>query len=275
MGYLMLGGNLRVFGPSQQPIALGAALVVILPFAVYFARVSGRRWWLAAVLLLLGAFASGSRTAIVMLAVEGIVFLCLKPAETMKLWPALIPALAVVHFAVPGTIGSLKDAFFPKGGLIAQQSKFEAELQPTACGRAYPIAQTNAKRSQSEACLRRGLRNENHWFRLARSKCSDSRRSVAEQCARRRVRRSRCLGLVDGKSLRESCLRASRTGKGGTRRLVVCRAWRLRCELRRRHAYVRRVQLYTSHLHLLDCARFVGRAPQDFDDAAGVKRAGI
>ena len=122
VGYLKLGANVRVLGPSQQPIALGAALVVILPFAIYFARVSGRRWWLAAVLLLVGAFASGSRTAVVMLTVEGIVFLCLKPAETIKLWPALIPAFAVIHVAVPGTIGSLKDAFFPKGGLIAQQS---------------------------------------------------------------------------------------------------------------------------------------------------------
>ena len=36
--YLMLGSNLRVFGPSQQPIALGAALILILPLAVYFAR---------------------------------------------------------------------------------------------------------------------------------------------------------------------------------------------------------------------------------------------
>jgi len=134
VSYLMLGNNLRVYGSSQQPIALGAALVVILPFAVYFARVSSRRWWLAAVLLLLGAFASGSRTAVVMLTVEGIVFLCLKPAETIKLWPALIPAFAVIHVALPGTIGSLKDAFFPKGGLIAQQSKFEADYNPLLAG---------------------------------------------------------------------------------------------------------------------------------------------
>ena len=108
VGYLKLGANVRVLGPSQQPIALGAALVVILPFAVYFARVSGRRWWLAAVLLFVGAFASGSRTAVVMLTVEAIVFLCLKPAEAIKLWPALIPALAVIHVALPGTIGSLR-----------------------------------------------------------------------------------------------------------------------------------------------------------------------
>lgn len=135
VSYLTLGANLRVFGSSQQPIALGAALVVILPFAIYFARVSGRRWWwMVAVLLLLGTFASGSRTAVVMLTIEGIVFLCLKPAETIKLWPAVIPALAVVHLALPGTMGSLKDAFFPKGGLIAQQSRFAADYNPLLAG---------------------------------------------------------------------------------------------------------------------------------------------
>ena len=56
---------------QQQPIALGAVLILILPLAVYFARRSGRRWWLAALLILLGALASGSRTAVVMLICRG------------------------------------------------------------------------------------------------------------------------------------------------------------------------------------------------------------
>jgi O-antigen ligase/polysaccharide polymerase Wzy-like membrane protein len=134
LGYLMLGSNLRVFGPAQQPIALGAALILIFPLAVYCGRRFGRLWWVAALLILLGALASGSRTAIVMLSAEAIIFLILKPNETKKLWPALIPALAVVHFALPGTIGGLKNAFFPKGGLIAQQSKFEADYNPLLAG---------------------------------------------------------------------------------------------------------------------------------------------
>jgi hypothetical protein len=132
--YLMLGANLRVFGSAQQPIALGAALILILPLAVYCGRRFGRRWWIAALLILLGALASGSRTAIVMLMAQAIIFLILKPNETKKLWPALIPAIAVVHFALPGTIGGLKDAFFPKGGIIAQQSKFEADYNPLLAG---------------------------------------------------------------------------------------------------------------------------------------------
>ena len=123
-----------MFGPSEQPIALGAALILILPLAVYFARTSGRRWWVAALLVLLGAMASGSRTAVVMLAVEVIVFLRLKPKETKKLWPALIPAVLVLHFALPGTIGSLRSAFFPKGGLIAEQSTLAANANPLLAG---------------------------------------------------------------------------------------------------------------------------------------------
>jgi polysaccharide biosynthesis protein PslJ len=134
LGYQMLGGNLRVFGPAQQPIALGAALILILPLAVYCGRRFGRRWWIAALLILLGALGSGSRTAIVMLTAEAIIFLILKPNETKKLWPALIPAIAVVHFALPGTIGGLKEAFFPEGGLIAQQSRFEADYNPLLAG---------------------------------------------------------------------------------------------------------------------------------------------
>jgi hypothetical protein len=109
-------------------------LIVIFPLAVYLARTCGRRWWFAAVLLVLGALASGSRTAIVMLGVVGIVFLRLKPDETKKLWPALVPAVVVIHFAMPGTIGTLKAAFFPKEGLIAQQSRFEADYDPLLAG---------------------------------------------------------------------------------------------------------------------------------------------
>jgi hypothetical protein len=133
--YLKIGGNLRVFGPSQQPIALGAALVLIVPLAVYFARTSGRRrWWLVALLILVGAMASGSRTAVVMLVAEALVFLWLKPKETKKLWPAIFPALVAVHFALPGTLGGFKASFFPKGGIVAQQSKHEADYNPLLAG---------------------------------------------------------------------------------------------------------------------------------------------
>jgi hypothetical protein len=109
-------------------------MIMIVPLAVYLARTSGRRWWVAAVLLVLGALASGSRTALVMLGIVVIVFLCLKPIETKRLWPLVVPAVVVVHFAVPGTIGGFKGAFFPEGGIIAQQSRLGADSDPLLAG---------------------------------------------------------------------------------------------------------------------------------------------
>jgi hypothetical protein len=133
--YLLLSdGTRRVFGPADHPIALGALLILIFPLAVYFARRFGRRWWVAAFLILLGALASGSRTAITMLVAEAVVFLLLKPNETKKLWPAVIPALAVIHFVMPGTLGAIKAGFFPKGGLIAQQSAHQADYNTLLAG---------------------------------------------------------------------------------------------------------------------------------------------
>ena len=41
--------------------------------------------------------------------------------EVKRLWPAIVPALIVIHFALPGTIGSLRQSFFPKGAISAQQ----------------------------------------------------------------------------------------------------------------------------------------------------------
>ena len=107
---------------------------MILPIAVYFARTGRRRWWVGAVVIVLGALATGSRTAVVMLVAEIIVFLLLKPEETKRLWPALIPAVVVIHFFLPGQIGSFKDAFFPKGGLIAEQTQLSQDANAQLAG---------------------------------------------------------------------------------------------------------------------------------------------
>jgi hypothetical protein len=47
----------------------------------------------------------------------------LRPVEVKRLWPALVPALVAIHIMVPGTIGTLKNSFFPSGGLVAQQQE--------------------------------------------------------------------------------------------------------------------------------------------------------
>jgi hypothetical protein len=113
----------RAYASAQHPIALGAALALILPLTAYLYKTTGRRRWLgAALLLFLGVLASGSRTAIIMLVVIALTFVCLKPRQTRRLWPLLIPMVFLVHFALPSTLGSLRQSFMPSAGLIAQQS---------------------------------------------------------------------------------------------------------------------------------------------------------
>jgi hypothetical protein len=127
-------GRFRVFGSSQHPIAYGALFVMILPLAVYLGRTRGRRWWTAAFVILLGALATGSRTAVIMLLAEALVFLRLKPAETKRLWPALVPAVVAIHILAPGSIRSLTDSFTPQGGLIASQTTLAKNADPNLAG---------------------------------------------------------------------------------------------------------------------------------------------
>lgn len=121
-GGLQRGGRLRVVGSAQHPIAFGAALVMMVPLAVYRAQVTrSRAWWVGVFLLILGALATGSRTAITMLVMTAIVYLVFQAREMKKLWPALLPMLLAVHFAIPGTLGETLQAFLPSGGILAQQ----------------------------------------------------------------------------------------------------------------------------------------------------------
>lgn len=123
------GGNLRAFASTGDPIELSTVMAMLIPFAIYLA-VSRRRWvwWVAAMLLALADFTGGSRTGIVGIVVIVAVFLWLRPRQTARCWPALIPLLAVLHVAAPGAIGSVIGEFFPKGGIVQQQS--ETEIGP-------------------------------------------------------------------------------------------------------------------------------------------------
>jgi hypothetical protein len=115
------GGRLRVLGSAQHPIALGALFAVLMPICLYLFERYRRRLFLGCGGVIgLAALATVSRTAIIMIAVEIIVLFWLRPA-LRRLWPIAIPLVLVAHVALPGTIGALRQAFFPKGGLVAQQ----------------------------------------------------------------------------------------------------------------------------------------------------------
>jgi O-antigen ligase len=56
-----------------------------------------------------------------MLVAVAAVFLWLRPRQTRRLWPLVIPLVLAVHFVIPGTLGTFKQSFLPEGGLIAEQ----------------------------------------------------------------------------------------------------------------------------------------------------------
>ncbi len=131
---LVRGGDLRAIGPSQQPIALGAMLVMVLPISVYLARARGRYWIISSVFVIVGALATGSRTALSMILAEFIFFLIVKPRQTKRLLPLFVPAIVVVHVLAPGALGGLKAALFPKGGLIAEQTRLATNANAQLAG---------------------------------------------------------------------------------------------------------------------------------------------
>jgi hypothetical protein len=119
------GGEIRSVASSGTAIELSAAMAMLVPFAIYLGVKRGqRRWYGAAVVLLAGDFAGGSRTGLISIVVMLIVFLWLRPRQTLRCWPALLPLLIVVHFLDPGAIGGLYKGFFPGGGgVVAQESQ--------------------------------------------------------------------------------------------------------------------------------------------------------
>ncbi len=142
-GELGRGAAVRAYGPAEHPIALGAALVMLVPLAIYVVRTSSTRWWFATGALVVGVLATVSRTGVVMLLIAGLAFLVLRPRETRRLWPALVPLLVATHFAVPGTLGSLKQAFLPEAGLVEEQRGSEGSC--TSAGRVADLGPTFAE----------------------------------------------------------------------------------------------------------------------------------
>ncbi len=128
------GGRLRVFGSAQHPIALGAMFAVLIPIGISMAYRLNRRWWIPTTLLFLGVLATASRTPIVMLVVVALMFLRRKPETVKRLAPLVVPGIVVVHLALPGAIGTLRDAFFPPGGIVAEQTQLATNANPELAG---------------------------------------------------------------------------------------------------------------------------------------------
>jgi polysaccharide biosynthesis protein PslJ len=141
------GERLRTYASAEHPIALSAVLAMLAPVALALRLGGGgRRWYVAAAFLTLGALATVSRTGVVMLLVIGLVFLWLRPMDTVRLWWLIIPLVFIVHAVLPSTMGSLKSSFFPEGGLIEEQRSSAGSR--TAGGRVADLAPTLAEVSR-------------------------------------------------------------------------------------------------------------------------------
>jgi polysaccharide biosynthesis protein PslJ len=118
------GSRLRISGSGQGAIPFGAAMMLLVPMAIYVATRARRwYWWVAAALICMAGMGTNSRTTVIMILAFVAVFAWLRPRFVLRLWPALIPLVIVIHVFLPGTIGTLRSSFFPEEGLVAQQSE--------------------------------------------------------------------------------------------------------------------------------------------------------
>lgn len=115
------GGRERVYASAEHPIALAAALCMVLPLAVALAVKRSRWWWAAVTIIAIAVLATLARTGVVMLATIAIVFVLTRPRETLRLWWTVIPILFVVHLVLPNTLGIIKSSFLPQEGLLNEQ----------------------------------------------------------------------------------------------------------------------------------------------------------
>ena len=120
---LSRNGGLRAYGSAGHPIELSNVMTMLLPIAVYLAVAHRqKRWWAAAAVLEIGALSSGSKTGFIELVGILLIFIWLRPRQTLKCWPAAIPIVILVSVVVPGSLSGIIDGLFPKGGFIAAQS---------------------------------------------------------------------------------------------------------------------------------------------------------
>ena len=120
-------GALRAEASAQHPIALGVALSLCLPLSLALmlsVRDTARRVIFSgcALILVIGMVATISRTAFLALAVMLLVGLMTERRRLTRLWPLTIVLLIAAHTVLPGGLGRLYNAFFPRGGITAEQS---------------------------------------------------------------------------------------------------------------------------------------------------------
>jgi polysaccharide biosynthesis protein PslJ len=120
--------------------------MMILPLGLYLAQTTRKAvWWLAAFVIGLGSLATLSRTGVIMAFVAAVTLVVLRPVDTKRLLPLAVPAMLVVFVALPNALGAFKSAFFPQGGIVAEQSAIVPGNQLRADNRLADIGPTLAE----------------------------------------------------------------------------------------------------------------------------------
>ena len=82
------GARSRSFASAEHPIALGALLMMLLPFSIYLGASTKRLvWWGCCAALAIGAMSTVSRTAVVALGVEMAMIAAVRWNDVRRLWP--------------------------------------------------------------------------------------------------------------------------------------------------------------------------------------------
>ena len=114
-------GRLRVHASAQHPIALGAALMLLLPFVVYLAAraqtLVRRGFWIACLApIVAGSAATISRTTVALGIAMIVVAYVVRRQILARLAPLLLVLPIFVHAVAPGAMGGLLKSFGDQEG---------------------------------------------------------------------------------------------------------------------------------------------------------------
>ena len=68
------------------------------------------------------------------LVASGLVLMLLRPREIRRLFPLVVPLIIVIKIALPGSIVTIKNAFFPAGGIVQEQTRYRWDYDPLLAG---------------------------------------------------------------------------------------------------------------------------------------------
>jgi hypothetical protein len=157
-------GLTRAAGSSAHPIELGVLLAMMLPLGLALTFSAGRRWAIPTGVVAVGVMASVSRTPLIALLVAGLVLLRLQPTDVKRLVPLLVPLVVVVKLALPGSIATVKNLFFPEGGLIAEHERLGKEADPLLAGGRIRLLRPSLEEASRKPLLGEGYATRQTGF---------------------------------------------------------------------------------------------------------------